>query len=84
MLPIYCTSQWSKRQVGNRDSTIQGIQSVFREDVFRIRNAWGILVDFGSFMSAANVLNSKITMMFPSKHFRLDVRVDHHKEFWAS
>ena len=21
-------------------------------------------------------------MMFPSKHIRLDVRVDHHREFW--
>ena len=76
----YCTYSGVK-QVGNRDSTIQGIQSVFREDVLRIRNL-GEYCGLWQFHSAANVLNSKITMMFPSKHIRLDVRVDHHREFW--
>ena len=76
----YCTYSGVK-QVGNRDSTIQGIQSVFREDVLRTRNL-GEYCGLWQFHSAANVLNSKITMMFPSKHIRLDVRVDHHREFW--
>ena len=76
----YCTYSGVK-QVGNRDSTIQGIQSVFREDVLRIRNL-GEYCGLWQCHSAANVLNSKITMMFPSKHIRLDVRVDHHREFW--
>ena len=41
----YCTYSGVK-EVGNCDATLQGIQSVFREDVLRIRN----IVDFGSFI----------------------------------
>ena len=78
----YCTYSGVK-QVGNRDATIQGIQSVFREDVLRIRNI-GEYCGLWQFHLAANVLNSKITMMFPSRHIRLDVRVDHHREFWPN
>ena len=76
----YCTYSGVK-EVGNRDATLQGIQSVFREDVLRIRNLREYC-GLWQFHSAANVLNSKITMVFPSKHIRSDVRVDHHREFW--
>ena len=76
----YCMYSGVK-EVGNRDSNLQGIQSVFREDVLRIRNLREYC-GLWQFHSAANVLNSKITMVFPSKHIRSDVRVDHHREFW--
>ena len=62
----YCTYSGVK-EVGNRDATLQGIQSVFQEDVFRIRNLREYC-GLWQFHSAANVLNSKITMVFPSKH----------------
>ena len=76
----YCTYSGVK-EVGNHDATLQGIQSVFREDVLRIRNLREYC-GLWQFHLAANVLNSKITMVFPSKHIRSDVRVDHHREFW--
>ena len=76
----YCTYSGVK-EVGNRDATLQGIQLVFWEDVLRIRNLREYC-GLWQFHSAANVLNPKITMVFPSKHIQSDVRVDHHREFW--
>ena len=76
----YCT-YCGVKEVGNRDATLQGIQLVFWEDVLRIRNLREYC-GLWQFHSAANVLNSKITMVFPSKHIQSDVRVDHYREFW--
>ena len=76
----YCTYSGVK-EVGNRDATLQGIQSVFQEDVLRIRNLQEYC-GLWQFHSAANVLNSKLTMVFRSKYIRLIVRGDHHRQCW--
>ena len=61
--------------------TLSFIQSVFKKDIMRIRkeNEW---CDMWQIHSAANVLNCKIVMLFPTKNIRDDVRLDMHRAFW--
>ena len=71
------------KSVGNRDQSLKGIKSVFREDVMRICK----LKEYCSpwqFHSAANVLSSKIFMVFPSRNIRSDVRTDYNHVFCPS
>ena len=61
--------------------TLSFIQSVFKKDIMRIRkeNEW---CDMWQIHSAANVLNCKIVMLFPTKNIQDDVRLDMHRVFW--
>ena len=78
---FYCI--YSGVNVGNRDESQEGIQSVFRDDVMRIRKL-GEYCGPWQFHSIANVLNTKITMVFPAKDIRYNVRVDMNREFWPN
>ena len=62
---------------------IKVIQSVFREDVMRICNLKEYCGPW-QFHSAANVLNSKLVMVFPSRNVRSDVRMDYNHMFCPS
>ena len=67
------------RNLGNNND-LSGIRSVYREDVMRIRRLkehcglW-------QFHSTANILKSKLSMVFPSKNIRHNVRVDFNRSF---
>ena len=56
------------------------IQSVFKRDILRIRKERENC-DIWQIHSAANVLNSKIVFLFPTKNIRDDVRADHNRVF---
>lgn len=75
----YCTYS-GVNAVGNRDRSVDGIKSVFREDILRIRKVseWA---DIWQMHSAANILTSKIFVVFPSKNVRLSSRVDFNRVF---
>ena len=78
----YC-SYSGVSNVGDRDGSLEGIREVFQENTMRIRhlrqysNIWHI-------HSAANVLKSKIVMVFPNRSIRHDVRVDMNRVFLPS
>ena len=65
---------------GKRETHAKGIQYVLREDIMRIRferehaNIWQI-------HSAANVLGTKLFMVFPDRNIRSDVRPDMNRIF---
>ena len=78
----YCCYSGVK-SVGNQDQSLKGIKSVFREDVMRICK----LKEYCSpwqFHSAANVLSSKMFMVFPSMNIWSDVRTDYNHMFCPS
>ena len=60
--------------------TLKTIQNVFKKDIFRIRKEKEYF-DVWQIHSAANVMNSKLWMLFPTKNIREDVRLDHHRPF---
>ena len=62
----YCCCSGVKN-VGNGDESLKGIQSVFREDVMRICKFKEYCGPW-QFHSAANVLTSKLVMVFPSRY----------------
>ena len=62
----YCCYSGVK-SVGNRDQSLKGIKSVFRGDVLRICKIKEYCGPW-QFHSAANVLSSKIFMVFPSRN----------------
>ena len=62
----YCRYSGAKN-VGNRDESLKGIQSMFREDVMRICSLKEYCGPW-QFHSAANVLTSKLVMVFPSRN----------------
>ena len=71
------------KNVGNQDESLKGIQSVFIEDVMRICS----LKEYCGpwlFHSAANVLTTKLVMVFPSRNIRSDVRMDYNRVFCPS
>ena len=78
----YC-SYSGVNNIRNRDQSSKGIQSVFRDDVMRICK---LKQHFGpwQFHSAANVLSSKLIMVFPSRNIRSDVMVDYNRVFCPS
>ena len=78
----YCCYSGVK-SVGNRDQSLKGIKSVFREDVMRICKLKEYCGPW-QFHSAANVLFSKIFMVFPSRNIRSDVRTDYNHVFYSS
>ena len=78
----YCIYSGVKH-IGNRDQTKEGIESVFKDDILRIRKLAKYCGPW-QFHSAANVLNSKLTMVFPSKDIRNNVRADLNREFWPN
>ena len=78
----YCCYSGVKN-VGNHDQSLKGIQSVFREDVMRICNLKEYCGPW-QFHSAANVLTSKLVMVFPSRNIQLDVRTDFNHVFCPS
>ena len=61
----------------------KGIQSVFREDVMRICKLKEYCGPW-QFHSAANVLASKLVMIFPLRNVQLDVRMDYNHLFCPS
>ena len=75
----YCCYSGVK-SVGNRDQSLKGIKSVFREDVLRICKIKEYCGPW-QFHSAANVLSSKIFMVFPSRNIQSDVRTDYNHVF---
>ena len=75
----YCTYSGVKN-IGDRDQTLDGIQSVYKEDVMRIRNLSEQCGPW-QFHSAANVLNSRLFMVFPSEYIRLNTRNDMNRVF---
>ena len=78
----YC-SYSGVSNVGIRDQSSKGIQSVFRDDVMRICKLKQHCGPW-QFHSAANVLNSKLIMVFPSTNICSDVRVDYNRVFCPS
>ena len=61
-------------------SDVSVIQSVFKQDILRIRKVREYC-DNWQIHSAANVLNSKIVMLFPTKNIRANVRADMDRVF---
>ena len=78
----YCCYSGVKN-VGNRDESLKGIQSMFREGVMRICKLKEYYGPW-QFHSAANVLTLKLFMVFPSRNIRLDVRTDYSCVFFPS
>ena len=78
----YCCHSGVKN-VGNQDQSLKGIQSVFREDVMRICKLKEYCGPW-QFHSAANVLASKLVMIFPLRNIQLDVRMDYNHLFCPS
>ena len=78
----YC-SYSGVNNIGNRDQSSKGIQSVFRDDVMRICKLKQHCGPW-QFHSAANVLSSKLIMVFPSRNIRSDIRVDYNHVFCPS
>ena len=78
---IYCNYSGVK-DVGDRDMSVRGITDVFKENVLRIRKLREYS-DIWHLHAAANVLNSKIMMLFPEKHIRQNARMDMHRVFFA-
>ena len=70
-------------ELGNRDQSKNGIREVFKENVMRIRHEFQYN-DIWHLHSAANVLCSKIVMLFPTKYIRENVRVDLNRCFLPS
>ena len=70
----YCTSSGISN-VGDRDGSLEGIRQVFKENTMRIRHLCQYS-DIWHLHLAANVLNTKIMMVFPNRSIRHDVRVD--------
>ena len=69
--------------LANRDGSLEGIRDVFRENTMRIRNLRQYS-DIWHLHLAANVLKSKIVMVFPNRSIRHDVRVDMNRVFLPS
>ena len=71
------------KNVGNHDESLKGIQSMFMEDVMRI---CGLKEYCGpwQFHSAANVLTTKLVVVFPSRNIQSDVRTDYNHVFCPS
>ena len=69
--------------VRNHDQSLVGIESVLKGDIMRI---WKLKEHCGprQFHSAANVLKSKLFMVFSSEHIQFNVRVDLNKVFCPS
>ena len=78
----YCCYSGVKN-VGNRDESLKGIQSVFRKDVMRICSLKEYCGPW-QFHSAANVITTKLVMVFPSRNIRSDVRMDYNRVFCPS
>ena len=75
----YC-SYSGVTNVGERDTHAQGIQFVLREDIMRIRFEREH-ADIWQIHSAANVLGTKLFMVFPDRNIRSDVRADMNRIF---
>ena len=75
----YC-SYSGVSNVGKRDTHAQGIQFVLREDIMRIRFEREH-ADIWQIHSAANVLGTKLFMVFPDRNIRSDVRADMNRIF---
>lgn len=69
--------------IGNRNDTLSGICSVFREDVMRIIKLKEHCGPW-QFHSTANMLKAQLSMVFPSKNIRHNVRVDFNRVFLPS
>ena len=67
------------RNLGNNND-LSGISSVYREDVIRIRKLKEHCGPW-QFHSTANILKSKLSMVFPSKNIRHNGRVDFNRSF---
>ena len=78
----YCTYS-GVSNVGDRDESLEGIRKVFEENTMRIRHLCQYS-DNWHLHSAANVLNTKIMMVFPNRSIRHDVRVDMNRVFLPS
>ena len=80
----YCCCSGVKN-VGNRDKSLKGIKSksVFREDVMRICSLKEYCGPW-QFHSAANVLTTKLVMVFPSWNIQSDVGTDYNHVFCPS
>ena len=79
MAAFYCNYS-GVTNVRNHDQTLVGIESVLKDDIMRI---WELKEHCGpwQFHSAANVLKSKLFMVFPSEHIQFNVRVDLNRVF---
>ena len=69
--------------VGDLDGSLEGSCQVFEENTMRIRHLCQYS-DIWHLHSAANVLNTKIMMVFPNRSIRHDVRVDMNRVFLPS
>ena len=73
---VYC----GIRNIQGDTTKLSVIQSVFKRDILRIRKE-AEYCDNWQIHSAANVLNSKIVMLFPTKNIRDNVRADMQRVF---
>ena len=64
-----------------REYNLNIIQNIYQKDIFRIRKEKEYC-DMWQIHSAANVMNCKLMMLFPTKNIRNDVRLDHHRAFF--
>lgn len=73
----YCGVPNSKYAV----TDLSGIEDVLKKDIMRIRKdkEWA---DIWQMHSAANVLNSQITALYPTQNIRDEIRLDQHRLFW--
>lgn len=78
----YC-SYCGVTDVADNDTTLDGIRKVFMENTMRIRHLREYS-DIWHLHSAANVLKSKIVMVFPDRNIRQNVRVDMNRAFLPS